>query len=199
MFGFFKKKKVDDESNVINVYSPIDGFVVSQKKIPDEGFSEGYMGLGVGLRPRTFQTGEEKKLEVVAPLGGKLEVVFKTGHAYIIRENKHNLAVMLHLGINTVEISQDKGAFVTELKQGQDINELEPLCTMNLDVIHEIMKTEREKPASPEEDMEGKKTSDVSALLVQSENLEGKTVVPVKKDGEPVSKGEVILKIIPEK
>ncbi|KMZ96238.1 hypothetical protein PVNG_02376 [Plasmodium vivax North Korean] len=163
--------KVENDFVPIEVYSPFDGIVVDQKEIPDEGFSEGYMGVGVGLKPREDGS-------VVSPLNGNLEVLFKTQHAYIIREHKHKIAVMLHLGVNTVNISLDKKAFFTELVQGQDVIAKQDLCVMNLDVIREHA------------------TSDISALLVQNENMEGKIVKIHKKVGEEIKKGELLLTIL---
>ncbi|AGX88802.1 PTS sugar transporter subunit IIA [Mycoplasma parvum] len=174
---------------VVNIYSPMDGTIVSQRRIPDEGFSEGYMGEGLGLKPKDNG-------EILSPLGGKLEVVFRTQHAYIIRESIHNIAVMLHLGINTVNIPAEEKAFETIWAQGQDIKEKEVLCQMNLETIRRIMKEEEKKRSSGEISEEEKPTSDISALLVQTENMENKKVEILKKDGDDVEKGELIMRII---
>ncbi|AFO51590.1 phosphotransferase system protein, sugar-specific permease EIIA 1 domain protein [Candidatus Mycoplasma haematolamae str. Purdue] len=156
---------------VIKIYSPMDGVIVDQKKIPDEGFSEGYMGIGLGIKPTS-------SCDVVSPVGGVLEVLFKTQHAYIVREPKHKVAVMLHIGINTVEIPLEKQAFKTTLQQGQEVSEKQLLCQVNLDVIKEHQKSE------------------VTALLVQNENMEDKKVEVHKKDGEAVSQGELIMTVV---
>lgn len=172
IFDSFTKKKQQEELNQeIKIYSPLTGVVVEQKKIPDEGFSEGYMGVGVGIQP----TDDE---EVLCPLTGNLEVLFKTQHAYIVKEQKTQVAVMLHLGINTVNIPLEMKAFTTSLTQGLPVVEKDHLCQMSLEVIRKNA------------------TSDISALLVQNENMEGKEVRIHKKDGESVNKGELIMSVL---
>ncbi|CCE66526.1 PTS sugar transporter subunit IIA [Candidatus Mycoplasma haematominutum] len=164
-------KEAPEVFESIKIYAPFSGVVVDQKKIPDEGFSEGYMGVGIGLKPL------EDGL-VIVPLSGTLEVLFKTQHAYVIREDKTQVAVMLHLGINTVNIPLEKKAFETTLTQGQKVQEKETLCNMNLEIIRK------------------EATSDVSALLVQNENMENKSVEIHKKDGEKVERGDLIMSVI---
>ncbi|RAO95269.1 PTS glucose transporter subunit IIA [Mycoplasma wenyonii] len=166
----FTKKKREELNQEIKIYSPLTGVIVDQKKIPDEGFSEGYMGVGVGIQP----TDDE---EVLCPLTGNLEVLFKTQHAYIVRELKTQIAVMLHLGINTVNIPLEMKAFTTSLTQGLPVLEKDQLCQMSLEVIRKNA------------------TSDISALLVQNENMEGKEVKIHKKDGESVTKGELVMSV----
>ncbi|AHC39778.1 PTS sugar transporter subunit IIA [Mycoplasma ovis str. Michigan] len=154
----------------MRVYSPITGLIVDQKNIPDEGFSEGYMGVGVGIQPKEDE-------EVVCPLTGNLEVLFKTQHAYIIRELNTQVAVMLHIGINTVNIPAELKAFTTPLTQGLPVQAKDPLCKMSLEVIRKNA------------------TSDISALLVQNENMENKEVKIHKKEGESVNKGDLVMSI----
>ncbi|AFN64820.1 phosphotransferase system glucose-specific IIA component [Mycoplasma wenyonii str. Massachusetts] len=163
-------KKEEAPKSEIKIYSPLTGAIIDQKNIPDEGFSEGYMGVGVGIQPKEDE-------DVWCPLSGNLEVLFKTQHAYIVREPNTQVAVMLHLGINTVNIAPELKAFTTPLTQGLPVKEKDPLCKMSLEVIRKNA------------------TSDISALLVQNENMEGKEVKVHKKEGESVTKGELIMSI----
>lgn len=176
--GFFdsllKKKPTVSERPVskfsLDIVAPCDGRLVLQKDIPDEGFSEGHMGSGFGIEPvngvfRAF-------------LSGELVVVARTKHAYFIKDPGSGVTVMLHIGINTVEIDESKKAFATSRLANDMLVEGDNLCVANLDVIRS----------------EGKQT--ITPILVQNDNMEGKKVVFKRKAGEFVKSGEVIISVV---
>lgn len=158
------------QSVKVDIFSPCDGIIVDQKSIPDEGFSEGHMGEGLGIDPVSS--------EVCSFMSGKLVVLFKTKHAYIIQNEENGVSVMLHLGINTVTIPEEHKAFSTDRKVDDIVNAKDPLCSMNLEVI--------EKEAA----------SKISALLVQKDNMEGKKVIYHVKSGEEVKKGDLLMSVV---
>ncbi|AEW44874.1 Phosphoenolpyruvate-dependent sugar phosphotransferase system, EIIA component [Mycoplasma haemocanis str. Illinois] len=153
----------------LDIFAPCDGTVVPQKDIPDEGFSETHMGVGLGIKPSGSK--------VVCPMTGKLIVLFQTKHAYIIKDEVSGVSVLLHLGINTVNIAPELGAFSTIRKVEDELKAKDELCDMNLEVI--------EKEA----------TSTISALLVQHDEMEGKKVVLHVESGE-VKKGDLLMSVV---
>lgn len=158
-----------DKKIKIDIFSPCDGVIVDQKDIPDEGFSEGHMGQGLGIDPSGS--------EVCSFMSGKLVVLFKTKHAYVIQEEESGVSVMLHLGVNTVTIPEEHKAFSTDRKVDDVVKAKESLCSMNLDVI--------EKEAK----------SKISALLVQNDNMENKKIIYHIKSGE-VKKGDLLMSVV---
>ncbi|OAL10282.1 PTS sugar transporter subunit IIA [Candidatus Mycoplasma haematobovis] len=170
-FNKFKAKQEPPKPDFrVDVFSPCDGELVAQKDIPDEGFSEPHMGEGVGIKPSNS--------EIVSFMTGKLVTLFKTKHAYIIKDEDIGVSVMLHLGINTVEIPEELKAFTTNRSEGDNLEANTPLCEMNLEVVQQQEK------------------SIVSALLAMKEDLNGKKVLIHKSLGE-VKKGELIMSIVP--
>lgn len=83
----------------LKVVCPVSGEVVFGKKIPDETFSKNMMGETVGIIP------SDKK--VVSPIDGK--IVLCEGHAFAV-EAKDGMQILVHMGIDTVKIANDKKA-----------------------------------------------------------------------------------------
>nr|WP_314459791.1 PTS glucose transporter subunit IIA [uncultured Clostridium sp.] len=92
------------------IYSPLKGTVVPLSKVSDPVFAEEVMGPGVGIDP------EEGKL--YAPVDGEIVSVFPTGHA-IGMTTKDGMEVLLHIGIDTVQLEGD--GFHALVKQGDHV------------------------------------------------------------------------------
>lgn len=118
MFGF-KKKKATNE-----LLAPTNGEVVELSETNDPVFSTGAMGQGFGLDP-TDGT-------IYAPVTGKITLVAETKHA-IGFETTDGLQVLVHLGIDTVEL-KGKG-FDLPVTAGQEVNAQDKLGTMDLEQI----------------------------------------------------------------
>lgn len=161
----------DKEKFKVDIFSPFDGELVDQKQIPDEAFAEGHMGYGVGINP----TGSG----VESFMTGSLEVLFKTKHAYIIKDKETDVSVLLHIGIDTVKIPEDKQVFKTNRKQGDFLKAHDVLCEIDLGVMKEEAK------------------STISPLLVQNDNMDGKKIVYHVKTGTNVKKGDLLMSVIP--
>lgn len=77
------------------VVSPITGKVIPLAEVPDQVFSSGLMGQGVGVVPEEYK--------VYAPFDGTVESIFDTKHAIGLK-TKDGLELMIHVGLDTVEL-----------------------------------------------------------------------------------------------
>ena len=84
----FKKK-------IIEILAPFDGEMLDFAAVPYEDFSVGILGKGVAIIP------EEN--EVCAPVSGIITSLFPTLHAIGIT-TKEGIEVLIHIGINTVNL-----------------------------------------------------------------------------------------------
>ncbi|MQS76897.1 PTS sugar transporter subunit IIA [Companilactobacillus halodurans] len=116
--GLFSKKKID------KFVAPATGKLVHLEKVHDPVFSEKLMGDGFAIEPSSN--------EIVAPIDGTIGTVFPTKHALMIT-SKHGLEVMLHLGIDTVDL---KGIpFEAFVKEGDVVSAGQKLMTMDLEKV----------------------------------------------------------------
>ncbi len=108
------------------IYSPMAGTAIPLADVEDPVFSQGMMGLGVGIIP------SEGKL--FAPTDGTVAAVFPTGHA-VGMETKDGMELLLHIGIDTVEL-KGKG-FKAVVQQGAKVKAGDLLVEFEPDVIKE--------------------------------------------------------------
>ena len=109
--------------------APTAGEAVPLASVPDPVFSTGALGEGFGVRPSSG--------DVVAPVGGAVTMVAGTGHAVGITTDD-GLEVLLHLGVDTVEL---KGRpFALTAATGQRVRAGESLGTMDLEQIRQAGK-----------------------------------------------------------
>jgi len=111
---------------VQTLVSPLTGQVVSLAQVPDDVFSRGLMGPGVGIAP---DFGQET---VVAPCAGSIEKVFPGGHALVIRQVTGE-QILLHIGIDTVHLKGQ--GFVVLTGQGASVGTGEPLVQVDWAVL----------------------------------------------------------------
>lgn len=90
------------------VYAPVEGTVIPYNEIPDATFASGALGKGVGIMP--------VKGEVVAPFDGEISMFFDTKHAIGLL-SRDGIEVLIHVGINTVELN---GNHFRALKESGD-------------------------------------------------------------------------------
>lgn len=110
------------EEMILN--SCINGSIVPLENVEDKAFSSRTIGDGVGIYP--------KEGVLYAPYDGIAEVVFPTGHA-IILETKNGKNILMHIGINTVEL---EGNFFRPLiKQGDSVVKGQKLVEFNIKEI----------------------------------------------------------------
>ncbi|GEO77733.1 PTS system, glucose glucoside-specific enzyme IIA component [Companilactobacillus mindensis DSM 14500] len=113
--GLFSRKKVD------KFVAPASGELIHLDKVSDPVFSQKLMGDGFAITP--------DQDEIFAPIGGVIGTVFPTKHALMITSD-HGLEVMLHLGIDTVELNGKP--FETFVKEGDTVKAGQKLATMDL-------------------------------------------------------------------
>jgi len=118
MFDILKRDKK------IIVYSPFNGRIVDLEDVPDKVFSEKMVGDGVAIIP-------ESNI-LLAPLTGKVIQIFSTNHAIGI-ETKEGLEILLHLGIDSVELG-GKG-FTSLVEVGQKVQKGDRLIKIDWDLI----------------------------------------------------------------
>ena len=126
-------EKNDDTTSVENadskqddkaVYSPLEGKLIPMTEVPDETFASKALGDGVAVIP--------EKGCVYAPFDGEVEMVYDTGHAIgLVR--KDGMEVLIHVGINTVELG---GKYYTaKVSNGQKIKKGDLLLEFDMDEI----------------------------------------------------------------
>jgi len=95
MLSIFKKKRTAGTDKDITILSPIEGEAVSIKEVNDPAFSGEALGKGIGIKPNVGR--------VVAPIDGKIAVIFGTKHAISI-VSKSGAEILIHVGIDTVNL-----------------------------------------------------------------------------------------------
>ncbi len=106
------------------VSAPVTGEAISYTEIADPTFASGVLGKGAGIRP--------EKGEVVAPFDGTVTMVFDTKHAVGL-ESKDGTELLIHVGINTVEL---KGKyFETLCESGQKVKKGDKLLTFDVEAL----------------------------------------------------------------
>ncbi len=93
-------------------------------EVADPVFSSKAMGDGIGIKPVSG--------ELVAPFSGTVEALFPTCHALAIK-NESGVAVMLHIGIDTVDMKGE--GFTAHVAQGDYVEQGQLLVTFDRDKI----------------------------------------------------------------
>jgi glucose-specific phosphotransferase system IIA component len=109
------------------VTSPFTGRVVPLDEVDDEVFSERVMGDGVAVHPTSG--------EVVAPLSGRIEKLFKGGHGLAI-EDDEGLQILVHIGLETVNLKGD--GFTVHAAEGDAVSTGDLIVTVDLDRMKEL-------------------------------------------------------------
>lgn len=92
MFDIFAKNKLKN----LNVYAPVSGHVINLTEVKDQVFASGAVGIGFGIEPTSN--------EILSPVDGKIVMIANTKHAIGIT-TKQGYEILLHLGIDTVELN----------------------------------------------------------------------------------------------
>lgn len=117
MLGIFKKK-------TINLMMPIEGQVIKIEEVPDPAFSQKMLGDGFAIKPSAGK--------VYSPVSGKIVQRFPTNHAIGI-ESTEGLEVLIHFGINTVELNGE--GFKNHVDVGDEVEAGELLLEVDLGYI----------------------------------------------------------------
>ena len=108
----------------VTIASPVNGEVIDLADVPDPVFSSKAVGDGFGIKPVSRN--------VVSRVDGTVIMVADTGHA-IAFETDSGLEVLLHLGIDTVQLKGEPFALKASL--GDRVRVGQSIGTMDLDAI----------------------------------------------------------------
>lgn len=125
MFNFFKKKPVETTKNEA-LFALATGQLIPIEQVNDVVFSQKMMGDGFAVIPT--------ESKITSPVNGKIVSIFPSKHAISILTDT-NIEVLVHMGLNTVEL-QGKG-FDTQVEVGQTVTHETVLSIVDLDYIKE--------------------------------------------------------------
>lgn len=108
------------------IFSPLRGEVIPLSEVPDDIFSSGVVGQGVGIIP--------SENTVYAPFDGVVSSMFPSLHAIGVTSNKGD-EVLIHVGINTVHLNGS--VFIPCVQVGDSITAGQALIIFDRDAILE--------------------------------------------------------------
>mgnify|MGYP002741749927 CR=1 FL=1 len=114
-----------DKGPEIPIVSPVTGTVIDLADVPDPVFSSKAVGDGLGVEP--VDDGA-----IVSPVDATVTMVAGTGHA-IGFKNESGLEVLLHLGVDTVEL--EGAPFDLNVRVGDTVKAGQSLGTMDLEAV----------------------------------------------------------------
>ncbi|RJF43115.1 PTS beta-glucoside transporter subunit IIABC [Actinomyces sp. 2119] len=120
----------DENEPGAKIVSPVAGEVIDLADVPDPVFSARTVGDGFGVRPPSAC--DPSLMMVAAPVSGTVTMVATTSHA-IGLITPQGLEVLLHLGVDTVEL--EGRPFDLSVEVGEKVEAGQPLGTMDLEVI----------------------------------------------------------------
>ncbi|MEH7332021.1 PTS glucose transporter subunit IIA [Neobacillus drentensis] len=120
----FKNLFKNNKSLVEEVFSPMDGEIVSLSEVPDPVFAQKLIGDGVAIVPKSGK--------VVSPVNGQVIQVFPTKHAIGIK-TKNGLEILIHIGLETVELNGE--GFEVLVGSGSTIKIGDPLVNVDLEYL----------------------------------------------------------------
>ncbi|MDW2861723.1 glucose PTS transporter subunit IIA [Mesomycoplasma ovipneumoniae] len=110
------------------IYSPAIGELIELAQVKDGVFSEEKLGKGFAIR-----VGNTGKKDIFSPINGQIKMVFATKHAIGFASKDNKTQVLIHIGIDTVEL-QGKGIEVF-VEAGQDISVGDKVASVDLDYL----------------------------------------------------------------
>ena len=113
------------DASVLAIVAPATGSVVTLESTSDPAFSGRAMGDGVAIVP-TEGT-------IVAPVSGTVGAIFPTGHAFAVATDDGATQVMVHIGIDTVQLNGT--GFTAHVAQGERVSAGQPVVTIDLKKI----------------------------------------------------------------
>lgn len=126
LFGYKDPEELEAAKKKDIVYAPVEGTAIPYTEIADPTFASGALGQGIGIVPA--------KGEVTAPFDGTISMFFDTRHA-IGLESDTGVEVLIHVGINTVELG---GKHFHALKEaGTHVKKGDRLLEFDMDAIRE--------------------------------------------------------------
>ncbi|MBC9704069.1 MAG: PTS transporter subunit EIIC [Enterococcus sp.] len=124
-----KEEKTNLSEEQLTVYAPSKGELIPISEVADPVFSEKMMGDGFAVLPEAN--------EVFAPISGTILNVFPTKHAIGIQTD-NGLEVLLHMGINTVDLKGEP--FTLYVEEGQRIARGQLIAVVDLEMLEKAGK-----------------------------------------------------------
>ena len=130
--NLFKRKSIEQSAAEpwLIVQAPLSGKVIPLSEVDDPVFAQGMVGDGIAILPESD--------EVLAPVSGSLTHMFPTGHAAGIT-TAEGLEILIHVGLDTVELKGDGFAILVE--QGQQVTIGTPLIKLDLMKLRETARS----------------------------------------------------------
>ncbi|MFA6074883.1 MAG: glucose-specific PTS transporter subunit IIBC [Negativicutes bacterium] len=104
--------------------APLEGKIISLEEVPDQVFSQKFMGDGFAIVPKSG--------EVVSPVDGVIETFFPTKHAIGIKAD-NGTEILIHFGVDTVNLNGE--GFTAHAKQGDRVTAGQKLLSVDLAVV----------------------------------------------------------------
>ena len=116
---------VKSEKATVNFVAPVSGQLEEMTSVNDDVFSKKMVGDGFAVNPSDGK--------ILAPTDGKIVTVMSTKHAITMTSAKGGLEILLHFGLDTVDL---KGApFDIKVKEGQTVKGGTVLAQMDIAAI----------------------------------------------------------------
>lgn len=131
IFSNLFKTKRNNNNQIIKIISPLSGYIVDLKNVPDVVFSEKIAGDGIAINP----TGEQ----ILAPIDGIIGKIFKSKHAFSIESQNPKIQIFVHFGIDTVELNGE--GFTQVAKEGQKVKTGDLILKLNLKFLEKKAKS----------------------------------------------------------
>lgn len=113
------------ENVEVDFAAPVSGNLEKIDEVKDDVFSKKMLGDGFAIDPIDGK--------IVAPVNAKVDSVMDTKHALTLKTKEGHLDVLMHLGLDTVEL---KGApFTINVKPGDEVKAGSQIGTMDIDAI----------------------------------------------------------------
>ncbi|MEG0365459.1 MAG: sucrose-specific PTS transporter subunit IIBC [Coprobacillus sp.] len=124
--AIYEKEDMKDEQAFV---SPAKGKIIALEDVPDETFSKKMLGDGFAI--------DIVDGKIVAPISGRLETVFPSGHAFGIQGEGGE--VLIHVGIDTVTLNGE--GFDVCVKQGDFVKQGDVLVNVDIEKIRKLGKS----------------------------------------------------------
>lgn len=121
---FKKEEEAPAASTAPVLYAPAVGEAIPLEEVKDPAFSQGILGLGVGIKP--------SEGKIVAPCDGTIAQMFDTGHA-VSMETPFGAEILIHVGLDTVELKGQ--GFKVHAKEGDKVKKGQLLIEFDIPAI----------------------------------------------------------------
>lgn len=123
-------KKLKKEPIKINLHSVAQGELIDITEVNDEVFSQKMIGNGFAVIPNDEA--------IYSPIEGTVTSIFPTKHAIGLK-TKENIEILLHIGIDTVELKGEP--FEIFVKEGDSVSPSTLLAKVDLSLLNKYNKS----------------------------------------------------------